>query len=44
MNKNGPPLDLPIAERIWSNLPCKIERKKLRVNLCFIVLYAVFLI
>ncbi|XP_020251629.1 ubiquitin-like-specific protease 1D isoform X2 [Asparagus officinalis] len=31
INKNGPPQDLPIAERIWSNLPHNIEKKKLRV-------------
>lgn len=32
INKNGPPPNLPIAERIWSSLPSRIEKKKLRVN------------
>lgn len=31
LNQNGPPPDLPISERIWANLPRRIEKKKLMV-------------
>lgn len=41
LNGGARPLDLPISERIWRNLPQRIEKKKITVELTFFILLTI---